>query len=400
MGSSQRGSGIRNWWRRVTDGLTVRELWQEFRREAGASYRLYSRELEDQLEDQPRWRRWWATMRALATAMLMRLSPARRVFLLLALLLMVWPHGEHSSGLAERLAGLMLFGLLVMELADWVTMKRDLELAREIQQWLVPHEVPRIPGVDCAFVTQPANTVAGDYYDVFLRPTHDGNPAAAASAFAKPTPTPQPSTATSPVVLVVADVAGKSMPAALLMATFQASLRTLMFEPLPLQRVVGRLNRYAFEHSLEGRRFTTAFLAELDLPSGRLTYVNAGHNAPILRRANGAIERLETGGLLLGVREPIDYEAGKVTLSAGDTLVIFTDGVADARSRRGEQFGEHRLVELMQSLPPDGPAGLSAQATLQRVLRAVDVHVQDAPQEDDVTCLVLRYQGAGAPPTA
>jgi sigma-B regulation protein RsbU (phosphoserine phosphatase) len=189
------------------------------------------------------------------------------------------------------------------------------------------------------------------------------------------------------------------MPAALLMATFQASLRTLMFEPLPLQRVVGRLNRYAFEHSLEGRRFTTAFLAEIDLRSGLLTYVNAGHNAPILRRAGGAIERLETGGLLLGVREPVDYQAGSLTLAAGDTLVIFTDGVADARSRRGEQYGEQRLVELMRTLP-DGSTGPSAEATLQRVLRAVDAHVQDAPQEDDVTCLVLRYQGAGSPPAA
>ena len=381
---------VPGFWGRVTDGLSVRELWREFRREAGASYRLYTRELDDQLEDQPRLRRWWSTMRALAWAMLMRLSPARRVFLLLAVLMLIWPRGREGSGAPHQLGGFMLFGLLVLELADWVTMKRDLELAREIQAWLVPHQAPQIPGVECAFVTEPANTVAGDYYDVFVRPTHNGGPPADNVVAS----TGGESVATGPVVFVVADVAGKSMPAALLMATFQASLRTLMYEPVPLQRVVGRLNRYAFEHSLEGRRFTTAFLAELEPATGRLTYVNAGHNAPILRRAGGAVARLETGGLLLGVRDPVEYEAGTLTLAAGDTLVIFTDGVADARSRKGEQYGEQRLVEVVRALP-DAGGGLDAAATLQRILHAVELHVGDAPQEDDVTCVVVRYAGVG-----
>ena len=162
-------------------------------------------------------------------------------------------------------------------------MKRDLEIAREIQQWLVPHSPPALPGVDIAFATRPANTVAGDYYDAFERPSA---PAAASPAR---------------LLLVVADVAGKSVPAALLMATFQASLHTLAAVPGPLDELVRALNRYSCAHSLGGLRFTTAFFAELDAAHRSLTYVGAGHNAPVLRRADGRIERLTEGGPPLGI---------------------------------------------------------------------------------------------------
>src|SRR6266852_4846885 len=196
--------------------------------------------------------------------------------------------------------GLLLFVLLILEVGDRVVMKRDLEIARDIQRWLLPATPPQVPGLAIAFATRPANTVAGDFYDVFARPA----------------PTP----AETRFLLAVADVAGKSIPAALLMATFQASLRTLSATSYSLAEVVAGMNQYACTNSQSGLRFTTAFLAEFDPATRKLTYINAGHNNPILRRSSGTIERLVAGGLPLGIRAEAVYESGSAILQAGDWL--------------------------------------------------------------------------------
>src|SRR5271169_5628333 len=277
---------LRVFWERVTDGMELQQLWSQFSAEAKESYGLYSREVDwTTIQQQKRWQQPLYAAWALFQAMMMKLSPSRRVLLLLAaffilfaspaLLIFIVNNSEHPSPTVVQffVAGTVLFFiLLALELADRVTMKRDLEIAREIQRWLVPTKPPEIPGVDIAFATRPANTVAGDYYDAFLRADGAGG---------------------ERLMIVVADVAGKSVPAALLMATFQASLQTLAAAPSPLPELVAGLNRYACAHSLNGLRFTTAFLAELDLKTRALTYINAGHNAPILLRASGKIERLE-----------------------------------------------------------------------------------------------------------
>jgi phosphoserine phosphatase RsbU/P len=248
-------------------------------------------------------------------------------------------------------------------------MKRDLEIAREIQQWLVPEKAPEIPGMDIAFATRPQNTVAGDCYDAFLRPAN--------------------SHGCEPLVIAVADVAGKSVPAALLMATFQASLRTLAGTSSTLQENVTGLDRYARAHNLEGRRFTTAFLAEIDPATGEMHYVNAGHNAPILLRAARSIERLELGGPPLGLplfrgSEP-QYESGRVCLAPGDLLFIFTDGVIDAVNEDEEEFGEERLLDLLRGMPH-----MSALDMRDRVMGELNTFVGRAHQQDDITCLLLR----------
>jgi len=152
-------------WARVTEGLALEELWRQFRAEAHASYGLYSREVDwAAVASEPNWKQPFKIARGLFLALLMKLSPPRRVFLLLALLLTLLPilgipGGWHS------LAIVALLLLLAVELADRVTMKRDLEIAREIQRWLVPARPPEVSGADIAFATRPANTVAGDYYD-------------------------------------------------------------------------------------------------------------------------------------------------------------------------------------------------------------------------------------------
>jgi sigma-B regulation protein RsbU (phosphoserine phosphatase) len=179
------------------------------------------------------------------------------------------------------------------------------------------------------------------------------------------------------------------VPAALLMATFQSGLRTLSATPASLDEIVTGVDRYARAHSLEGRRFTTAFLAEIDPQTREIHYVNAGHNDPILRRASGQIERLSSGGppfgLPLFTDHEIAYVAGTVQLQAGDVLFIFTDGVAEAVNEAGEEFGEARIISSITSQPTQSAAGI-----LERVMNDVNSFVGYARQHDDITALVLR----------
>jgi sigma-B regulation protein RsbU (phosphoserine phosphatase) len=265
----------------------------------------------------------------------------------------------------ESIAAVLLLLLLSLELADKVIMKRDLEIAREIQNWLVPSQPPEVPRAEIAFATRPQNSVAGDYYDAFY-------PTVSAAEGGK-------------LLLVVADVAGKSVPAALLMATMQASLRTIAGDNAPLDALVARLNRYASAYSLDGRRFTTAILGSYDPASGELIYVNAGHNAPVVRRINQSMEFLDKGGLPLGIEPSAVYETGTVSLRAGDTLVMFTDGVVEAFNESGEEFGNGRWLNAIRNLPP----GTAAQA-LQYLMRQVDDFVGATRQSDDITCLVFQ----------
>ena len=186
-------------------------------------------------------------------------------------------------------------------------------------------------------------------------------------------------------LIAIADVAGKSIPAAMLMATFQASLKTLAISTGSLTELVGRMNTYACTNSQNGRRFTTTFLAEYEPASRSLIYVNAGHNAPILRRQTGAIERLETGGIPLGINENVAYESGTVTLQSGDWLVIFTDGVIEAENVRAEEYGEVRLLAMLHANIAVAPSML-----LNTIMLDLDRFVGSAPQHDDVTLLLLK----------
>jgi len=261
--------------------------------------------------------------------------------------------------------GLALLVLFALELADRVMMKRDLEIAREIQSWLMPAAPPDVRGVDIAFATRPANTVAGDYYDAFARPAAPGR--------------------SERLLLVVADVAGKSVPAALLMATLQASVHTLASLPASLLELVESLNQYVCAQNPGGHRFTTAFLAEFEPASGRLAYVNAGHNWPVLRRSTGEIERLRTGGVPLGIMPNSRYEHGSTTVAVGDLLLIFTDGLVEAQDEKEQEYGEIRMLAILEKI-----SGGTAAEVMQQLMTSVDAFVGAARQFDDITCLVMR----------
>ena len=362
---------VRNFWQRVSEGRELDDLWSQFTADARSSYGFYGRDVDwGEVQKLSRWRRPLHVARQFFWALLLKLSPARRVLLLAAFLMMVLSSISFRVGdravvdiKFEAIAAVVFLLLLSLELADKVTMKRDLEIAREIQTWLVPSQPPEVAGADIAFATRPQNSVAGDYYDAFY-------------------PNPEER---ERLMLVIADVAGKSVPAALLMATLQASLRTIAGENAALADLVARLNRYACAHSLNGLRFTTAVLGEYNPVSRRLVYVNAGHNAPILRHSNGALQSMEVGGLPLGIRSDEKYETASLVLTPGDALIFFTDGVVEAFSEAGEEFGNTRWLEAIRNLPD-----WNSQETLKFLMKKVDDFVGFTRQSDDITCMVFR----------
>jgi phosphoserine phosphatase RsbU/P len=373
-------AGLAQFWRRISDGMKLNELWTQLHTDARSTYRLYSREIDTTTATDAKGRkRVFPIAKKFFWAVLEKLTPARRVVLLLALALLLFPEVASFDNNGEQWAfrfeshlagGLLMFGLLVLELTDRVIMKRDLQIAKEIQSWLLPATPPQVPGLQIAFATRPANTVAGDYYDVFPRSCGESStPVGSSEHF----------------LIAVADVAGKSIPAAMLMSTVQASLRTLCTIPGPIDELVARMNRYVCTTSQQGRRFTTAFIAEYDPASRWLAYVNAGHNPPLLRRRSGAFEELKTGGLPLGVMESAVYEKGSVVLEPGDLLAAFTDGVVEAQNEAGEEYGEPRLRQMLQAYAASPP-----EIILRSLLFDIQAFAGTAPQHDDVTLLLLK----------
>ena len=367
---------LNQFWQRVTDGLEISQLWKQFRADARSSYRLYQRDF-DARAPQRTWRRnFFHTAQELAWAILEKLTPARRVLLLLGIVLLVFPAGGFSyhgkSGDLEVqefdfhfFGGVSLFILLMLEIADRVVMKRDLEIARDIQRWLLPAAPPPVQGLAIAFATRAANTVAGDYYDAFQRPSSEtGEPI---------------------FLMAVADVAGKSIPAALLMATFQASLKTLSETSCSLPELLAGMNHYACTNSQSGLRFTTAFVAEFGSVTKNLTYINAGHNAPILQRKSGTVERLSQGGVPLGILAEGGYRSGNIVFESGDCLVIFTDGLIEAVNELDQEYGEQRLLNLLQVGAASTPDEL-----IRLMMSEVDIFVGETPQHDDITCMVVK----------
>ena len=365
-----RGDGL---WDRISEGKELSDLWVQFSADAQASYGFYGKDVDwKSIHELPRWKRPRQIAKQIFWALLTKMAPARRLFLFLALgLLLLSVLVGDNRNLFLLIAALCFLLLLSLELADKVTMKRDLEIAREIQSWLVPSKSPGVIGANLAFHTRPQNSVAGDYYDAFY-PLEDAGQG-------------------GKLFLAIADVAGKSIPAALLMATFQASLHTIARQGVPLEELVLRLNRYACAHSLDGLRFTTAVLGEYDPATRRLSYVNAGHNAPVILRrnatVNSGIERLEAGGMPFGISPQAKYQTGVVDLAPQDALILFTDGVVEAFNQQGEEFTDERWTAAIGNLPD-----WDAQRSLQFLMQRVDEFVGATRQSDDITCLVLRCE--------
>jgi sigma-B regulation protein RsbU (phosphoserine phosphatase) len=223
---------------------------------------------------------------------------------------------------------------------------------------LVPDAPMRLGGWKVEGKLIPAKQVGGDFYDYF--PIDDGR-----------------------AVVVIADVAGKGVPAALLVSTVQSAVRAFADGRLSPKVLVEQLNRAVVRSSAAGK-FVTFFYAELDHARGRLRYVNAGHNYPRLRRANGDVESLQAGGMPLGLFDGLPYEEAEVAFGAGDALLMFSDGISEAMDSFQSEFGEDRLEELWRACG-HGPGA----ATIERVMGDVITFRGSAPQSDDMTTVVI-----------
>jgi phosphoserine phosphatase RsbU/P len=369
-----------------THDVSAGDLQRLFTRDTPEAYRFFARGGdEDRYAGLPWWQRVPARVRAFFVAFTLRLPPARRIlylgalaialvglirlfrgfvpvdvpfglpFIQIAMLMPAWADGTFAL-----IVSFILLNLLVLvEVADRLSLKGELEVAREIQLAMLPRGTYRAGDVEICGVTRPANTVGGDFYDVL--PLPDGR-----------------------LVLTLGDVSGKGSPAALLMALLLAVLRTLADEGLTPPALVERLNIQISRHS-PASRFITLFFGVYSPATGALTYVNAGQNPPLLRRRDGRYERLGATGVALGMFEGSTFEAVDTRVEPGDLLVLYSDGITEAEDPQGIPFEEVGLEKVLERELAATPADIGT-----RVLEAVETHARNSRFNDDLTLLVLK----------
>jgi sigma-B regulation protein RsbU (phosphoserine phosphatase) len=282
------------------------------------------------------------------------------------------PYSSDDKRLLQSIADQVAIALrqaeLIGQMLDQEKLRRDVEIAKQVQEQLLPQFQPSIPTLDVVASCRQARAVGGDYYDVL--PLGDGK-----------------------FALVIGDISGKGVSAALLMASLQALLRSRA----PLSRdapadLVGAVNTLLYA-STAGNKYATLFYAVYDDASRTLTYVNAGHVSPLVaRHANGspeqALERLAIGGTVVGLFPEVSFEQGVIALHPGDVLIAFTDGVSEAMNRDDEELGELRLAELIL-----GSTGKNATEIRDHIDAGTQAFVGGASQHDDLTLLVARVHG-------
>jgi sigma-B regulation protein RsbU (phosphoserine phosphatase) len=257
-----------------------------------------------------------------------------------------------------------LTAAVAAEVAARAKRTRDIEIARDVQQRLFPQDYPPMPGLDYAGACRAALGVGGDYYDfIMLSGTQLG--------------------------IAIGDVSGKGIPAALLMASLRAYLRGAQTSrhQADLTEVIRNLNKLVYEDS-DANRYATFFYGELDTTSRTFTYVNAGHNPPMVFRQTdgvGEVLRLDTGGPVIGLMDACVYRQACVTLAAGDVLVAYTDGISEAMNAADEEWGEERLMAAVRP-----HRSVTANMLIDRLMASADGFVAGAPQHDDMTLLVVR----------
>jgi serine phosphatase RsbU (regulator of sigma subunit) len=386
---SSRSARARTIFDTYTRDLSRDDLQRLFTHDTLDAYRFFARGLdEEQFAALPPWRRLPHRIRQIFVAFTLKLPPARRALYVVALFIallgimrlfrgfgaVVIPFGLPfiqvavltpiwADGTFALILSLFLVNLLVLlEVADRLSLKGELEVAREIQLAMLPSGTYRTADIEICGVTRPANTVGGDFYDVL--PLRDGR-----------------------VIVTLGDVAGKGSPAALLMALLLAVLRTLVDEELEASALAERLNVQICRHS-PSSRFITLFYGVYTPGTGALTYVNAGHMPPLLRRRDGRYERLGSTGVALGMFEGSRFGAVETMLLPGDTLVLYSDGITEAENPAGQPFEEAGLELVIERQAAAQPADIGA-----RVLAAVADHARDSRFRDDLTILVLKRAG-------
>jgi sigma-B regulation protein RsbU (phosphoserine phosphatase) len=240
-------------------------------------------------------------------------------------------------------------------------LERELQLAMEIQQRFQPTAPPVVPGYELQGISFPCYEIGGDYYDFIQR--EDGR-----------------------LVIALGDVSGKGTAAALLMSSLHASVHAQAGSHETLSETISAVNRYLADN-IPANRFVTLFYAELDPASGALSFLNAGHNPPLIVHAAGTVEQLASGGLPLGIRRNAEYREGRTQMQMGDVLVIYSDGVTEAASPSGEEFGATRLYEVVSRNIDASAAGVR-----DRIESALTKFSQGTQAADDITLVIVKRQ--------
>jgi sigma-B regulation protein RsbU (phosphoserine phosphatase) len=277
-------------------------------------------------------------------------------------------NGEYTSSDLEFLSSLGNLAIISLENArlfqqaiEKQKMEDELLIAKGIQRGLLPAQLPAIPGCDIAAINISSKQVGGDYYDIIQLDTHR-------------------------YVIAIGDVSGKGTPASLLMANLQATIRALVPLGLPLSELTRRVNDLLCENT-GSERFITFFWCILDMKQKSLQYVSAGHNPPLVIHKDGSIDLLEKGGLILGIVRSVPYEEGLVALEKDDVIVLYTDGVTEAMSATGEEWGEANLEAVAKKYLTE-----PSEKIISSVVEAVKEHSKDTVQSDDITMVVLKIR--------
>ncbi len=342
-GRSSRAAVTPEDWRALrelfTRDITSQGLRELLQYETQETFEFLTREVSlADLQSQPWYRRQPKALWRFFLAVAFRLSPWRRVLFAVAVMILAagwlamafrtaarWPSDAPILDLRAALlaSATLLFFVLVLELRDKLGLKGDLDVARQIQVGLLPFEPVECGGIRIFTTMRPANTVGGDYFDVIELPH-------------------------GRIAIAVGDVAGKGMPAALLMALLQGSLRTLLSAGFRGQELVSKLNAHLCA-TLPSNRLVTLFYGEVETATGRFEYVNCGHNPPFLFAAGEPPARLGATAVALGVTTEAGIESMRMDLGPADRLVLYTDGVTEAENPREQEFGDARLLGWLQA---------------------------------------------------
>jgi serine phosphatase RsbU (regulator of sigma subunit) len=243
-------------------------------------------------------------------------------------------------------------------------LERELQLAREIQQRFQPTSPPVVPGYELQGISFPCYEIGGDYYDFI--PRHDGH-----------------------TVIALGDVSGKGTSAALLMSSLHAAMHAQTSAHQSIVETIAAVNKYLAE-TIPSNRFVTLFCAELDPLTGMLTFINAGHNPPLIAHASGTMEQLAAGGIPLGISPGALFREGRTQLHPGDVLVIYSDGVSETQNQAGEEFGAMRLYDVVARNLDSSAAGVR-----DKIESALTKFAQGTDSVDDLTLVIVKRQAEG-----
>jgi hypothetical protein len=314
---------------------------------------------EKRLEQMGRFKRTWYLIWWLIKILFLKLSSFRRILLILALFLIITANNNSDTNGGKIIIGaLLFFFIILLELKDKLLARNELEAGRSIQQALTPVTNPDVPGWDIWLYTRPANDVGGDLVD-YLQINEER------------------------YGLAIGDVAGKGLPAALLMAKLQATLRAVAPDFPSLDKLAEKLNSIFYRDSLPNR-FASMVYLEIKSDSNEIRFVNAGHFPPIIT-GHDQLTEMEKGAPALGIISDCTFTEESFQLNTGDLFVVYSDGVTEARNEVGEFFGDSGFKDLLIKID-----GLTATLTGTKILETVDDFIGEARATDDLSMIILK----------